>query len=1285
MAPTPQIASSVQTTATGPATRYSGLAQTALRLDSNGEGIRDIIWHRAGTLRSLFVRVTANSTSASSSVTVRKNAADGAMTVSIGSAATGTFEDTTNTVSVADGDDMAYSVVVGTGGTITMTIIRSVFIPDTAADTVVKMANGFDLFANATSYQHASGSAAFSTNSTQLQTTKRVAGTWRNLSVNIGSNSRLNSTTHASRKNASAGNQSVSIGAGATGDFEDVTNTDSIAATDMIDYVITYGSGTENLVTSSVSSDFVSSGDLYELTTAFDTGRTVNFNTTIYYAIAGGLDGDGTETNWQTPLGTAGKVSDLNVRISANTIATTASTLTVRKGASNTVVTVSIGAGSTGVFTDTTNSVDVVASDLLDYALVTPNTSGSLVVRNISVKVYGGIRKVVGESVEQAEVVNQLLTPEKAQAFLQASGTSQTISANTTNYIGTGTSTIVLSTTENLRKIKYRTAGTMTNLLALITANSLSVTLSIKQRKNGADGSGALSITTGATGAFEDTSGSDSVSAGDDLDYSVSAPAGSGSATLQYVSSLFDAKTTPGTITRMVNGYAVALSTANATRYCHFGGVLSTGQTVETNEQAKVKMAGTVKNLAVYISANARTNTTTVITRKNTADGNVTVSIGSGATGLFEDTSNSDSVAVDDLINLKFTTGSGNQSITFEWMGATFQSANGTRHAWLFGSNDGNTGVSAATTAYGQPAGRLSFSAGQSNKTTKARVAMAVKNLVANISANTVTATSTITLQVATADTALAISVGSGATGQLEDVTDSIPVQASEDINYEITTGSTGTTLTFRSLHAMAVLGVWKSVNETEETADAFNKIRGLIKLINESVEVAEAVNKVGGASGLALVKIVNETEELSEALNYIRGRLKVVDESEEVAESVNRLAGRIRAVNETANIGEGVNRLLGLIRAINESANIAEAQNKVMALVRAVNEDVQVAEAVNRLKAMSRNVNETTETAEAANRIIGHIVNVAESVQIAEALNIARGLVRNINETENVGEALNYARALVRVLSENVEVAETVIRITGLIKAINESLSIAESANMAKGLVRSVGETVNINEAVSRVAGLVKAINEAVEVAEGINRLKSIVRAINEAENVEEAASRVMALCRNVNESEQVAEQVNRLMSMVRQVNETVDVNEAANRVKNLIRAVNETEEHVEAFNHLRTLVRVITEAHNTQEAVNAARGLVRVINESGVNIGEAIQFVRGLVRVISETQESGEVLVKLTALGITLRAVEIVLKLMGNDSEAINMGTGAGQDIRLTIDDSNDDDFTLEMEGEN
>jgi hypothetical protein len=218
----------------------------------------------------------------------------------------------------------------------------------------------------------------------------------------------------------------------------------------------------------------------------------------------------------------------------------------------------------------------------------------------------------------------------------------------------------------------------------------------------------------------------------------------------------------------------------------------------------KVNVGGsfTWKNLYVYVSANSRTNNTTWKSRKNGADGNMTLTFGSGETGVKEDTSNTDSLSDGDDIDLSVTTDTGTNALTAQVVSTLLISTSG---AWLVCGSAVGLAQAFGTTAYNGLMTHCGTAAtSESDVRMLPRFDYSLKNLGAYVSANTVNGTSTLTFRDNQSDSALAVSWGSSESGWKSD-TDSVGITGGTDyVNYKLATGGTSGILT---LYGVSMLG----------------------------------------------------------------------------------------------------------------------------------------------------------------------------------------------------------------------------------------------------------------------------------------------------------------------------------------------------------------------------------------------------------------------------------------------------------------------------------------------
>lgn len=112
----------------------------------------------------------------------------------------------------------------------------------------------------------------------------------------------------------------------------------------------------------------------------------IKYQTLNYFGLAGSLvTGQTTETNAQVTVNSAFTFSQLLANVASNGM-TNASTLTLRANAGNAgSVSVSIGASSTGVFVDNTDTYTAATTDAMNYKLATASTGTSISISHLSV------------------------------------------------------------------------------------------------------------------------------------------------------------------------------------------------------------------------------------------------------------------------------------------------------------------------------------------------------------------------------------------------------------------------------------------------------------------------------------------------------------------------------------------------------------------------------------------------------------------------------------------------------------------------------------------------------------------------------------------------------------------------------------------------------------------------------------------------------------------------------------------------------------------------------------
>ena len=384
-----------------------------------------------------------------------------------------------------------------------------------------------------------------------------------------------------------------------------------------------------------------------------------------------------------------------------------------------------------------------------------------------------------------------------------------TTAANLTRYNALGDVQFTVVATESQTQITHRIGGTLSLLLVDVDSNANTGTTTIKTRINGADGNQVVSYASGETGEKEDAVNTDTVVAGDELNYQLVTGATGGNFISRFASTVFSATSNTG---KRLGTSRFNASNASTSHYSPIEGWTNTS-TTEADMQYQFKTAGTLKNMCGNMANNTRTTTTTYHSRINGANGNLTVAYGSGVTGLQEDTVNSDTIAVDDLVCWTADTGTGTGNIE-GLMFADFETTNSKFIGGATFSGAAST-IGTSLTRWSHPfargeSGTAISSEGQAQL--DMQFAQTISEMQSYVSSNGITANTTLRYRVNGADGNMLITYASGETGRKNDSVNTETIVADDETNFVFTTGGTGTTILFR---------VWGTMHETSPVTAA--------------------------------------------------------------------------------------------------------------------------------------------------------------------------------------------------------------------------------------------------------------------------------------------------------------------------------------------------------------------------------------------------------------------------------------------------------------------------------
>lgn len=237
MATLPQIGGTFVTT-TQATTGYIPIGNTAMTTATNMilvEAQMQTKYFTAGVLTNLYVRLSTNGVSNTSTVITRKGGVSQNLTLSIAASTAGEFEDIVNSDTVAANDLWNLMVTVGAVGTGPLiTVTGTTFTPTSGVmqkhQSICSNTNGAG-----TNYDVMCGTSSSVTVEANAQNICQQAGTWKNFSINVLTAIAV-AFTYQSRINAAAGNMTVSTGISASGRFDDIVNTDTIAVGNLINF-----------------------------------------------------------------------------------------------------------------------------------------------------------------------------------------------------------------------------------------------------------------------------------------------------------------------------------------------------------------------------------------------------------------------------------------------------------------------------------------------------------------------------------------------------------------------------------------------------------------------------------------------------------------------------------------------------------------------------------------------------------------------------------------------------------------------------------------------------------------------------------------------------------------------------------------------------------------------------------------------------------------------------------------------------------------------------------------
>jgi hypothetical protein len=313
-------------------------------------------------------------------------------------------------------------------------------------------------------------SGSFTTESNAART-QRIAGTFQDMGGSFNASGTARSIRF--RKNSANATSVLSPADSTAVTVYDATDTDHYTTADTRD--IQFNGTAPAYTVNWLKSVFVADSKHVGLFC----GAVAPTTSTLFIPINGNVS-SGTESVEQVTARTSGTLSNTGCYLPVST--TAAMTITSRKNTAAGGISVTINAGTTGIFEDNTNTTAFVSGDLLDWSIASTTAATILIIE--CYVTYNAFAAEVGWG-----------------------ASSVTFSAS--DQFGALAFGQLVSTTESTWQMHHDFAATTSNFRIRVNTNTMTGTTTFRTRKNGADGNQVVTFAAAATGLAEDTTHTD--------------------------------------------------------------------------------------------------------------------------------------------------------------------------------------------------------------------------------------------------------------------------------------------------------------------------------------------------------------------------------------------------------------------------------------------------------------------------------------------------------------------------------------------------------------------------------------------------------------------------------------------------------------------------------------------------------------------------------------------------------------------------------------------------------
>ena len=603
--------------------------------------------------------------------------------------------------------------------------------------------------------------------------------------------------------------------------------------------------------------------------------------------------------------------------------------------------------------------------------------------------------------------------------------------------------------TESHSQVLVKVAGVYSLLYIRVPTNNINTgTIIVSSRLNTADGAISISVTAGVTGDFSDLVNSDTVVVDDTYSFKAVIPGSSGTfvlnSSISFVCDSDKLEQSPFTV--------FTTSAASTTYFVSSVGVNSSN-TTESDCQIKIKNSVTVGNAQIRCYSNTR-SATTVKSRKNTADGNILITITASTTGLYSDLSNTDSLVANDLYCFSPITGTGGGSVSFSMIQTEWSYSSAVHDVYSFTSTVGGIVRAASASQHFVVAMGATFSSFITTETARRLYVpspITLSKFSCNVTANTYSVSATSTVRKNAANVNGALTITNGVTGVFEDATNSDSFTTGDFLAYSITGGSSGSA-TFLWFGAQFT-DMYGSISVSDSMAIAESKTMEMNSFISksDSITISETVS-ITKVFNLSVSDSVTLTESKTVTL------ISDISKTESITITESKTATLISDISKTESITISESKTLELNSSISKSDSITITETVARTLVSLVNvsDSLTLSDNISILNFL--NISQTdsitlTESVTVTNSSLGNI-SVSDSISISESITFS------VTNTISVSDSISLTESITILASQlgNISITDSIslsdlatltnTQLGGI--SVNDSITLTESRTIS-------------------------------------------------------------------------------------------------------------------------------------------------------------------------------------------------------------------------------------------